>query len=288
MAKVTEKLATNPGQPIIICDFSPPRGADTATLETAKGLGADFICVAYSPGRSVRLDSASAAYWIKQHTQKDVIFNLATRDMNKIAQQNHLLGAQLLGLENVVVVMGDPLTEKERTSIKDATDFTASGLIRSIADMNQGADFRGLKLRLPTDFCIGATIDLGKGMEREARLARRKVEAGAQFFITQPIYDPKEAGQFEETYLRLTGQPISVPVFYGLQVLVKDGVIFGNVPQAVREDLDRGRAGTEIAIQLLEGFVHAKLPAIYLVPPILRGGARDYEAAQQVLQALRR
>ena len=285
MAKVTEKLKAAAGEVTIICDFSPPRGADTASLEAAKDLAADLICVAYSPGKSVRLDSATTAYWIKEHAQRDVVFNLATRDMNRLALQSHLLGAQLLGLENVIVIMGDPLNERDRTVFKDAADYTATGLIKGIANMNDGVDFRGLKLRTPTRFCIGASIDLSKGMEKEAVLAREKVKAGAQFFITQPIYDPEEARQFEQTFLRLTGEPLSEPVFYGLQVLVKDGIIFGNVPEGLRRDLEQGREGSDIATRLLKEFTNSGLKAIYLVPPILKGGARDYEAAQRVVRA---
>ena len=75
-----------------------------------KRVDADFVSVAYSPGRSVRVDSTAMAQVIGLSGDQDVIFSLAPRDMNKLALQNHLLGAQALGLENVVVLGGDDFT----------------------------------------------------------------------------------------------------------------------------------------------------------------------------------
>ena len=105
--KVINKTNSLTARPLFICDFSPPRGADISVFEQARNLSAEFICIAYNPGHSVRVDSTVMAYMIKKRTGKEVIFNLATRDMNKLALQTHLLGAQLLGLENVVILRGD-------------------------------------------------------------------------------------------------------------------------------------------------------------------------------------
>ena len=287
MAKVTEKSADNRERPLFMCDFSPPRGPDLGYVERAKALSADFICIGYNPGKSVRVDSATVAYTIKQHTDKDVVFNLVTRDMNKLAMQSHLLGAAVLGLENLVIIKGDEFTERDLSMVKDVGDFTPTALIRAIKEMNQGVDYRGLKLRSPTDFCVGATIDLSKGLEVEARLAQKKALAGADYFLMQSIYDAGLARQFLELYLELHGQELSQPIFYGIQVLVSEGIIFGDVPESIKEDLEKGRDGAEIAIELIRTFIDSGLKSIYLIPPILRGGARDYEAAQRVLEGFR-
>ena len=281
---VTDKCSVQGDAPLFICDFSPPRGADSGSLDRAKGLDADFICVAYNPGRAVRVDSAMLAYSIKRHTGRDVIFNLAVRDMNKLAIQSHLLGAQMLGLENVVVIKGDVFTERDLSRMKEVGDFSPTGLIKGLESMNQGLDLRESKLRTPTEFCIGASIDLGRGIEREAALTRRKVSSGAQFFITQPVFSIDEIAAFLEAYRAASGEELSLPVFFGLQVMAKDGIIFSSVPRRVREDLEKGREGTEIATELLHEFVEFGIRRIYLVPPIMRGGARDYEAAQRVLE----
>ncbi len=287
MAKVAEWYTQANGAPVVICDFSPPRGADPGLAAQARGLAADFISVAYSPGKAARVNSAIMAYWLRQQAGKEVIFTLATRDMNKVALQGLLLGAYLLGLENVVVVKGDDFSPQELASVKAVNDFKPTGLLKSIQDLNRGTDYKGQRLRAATDFCIGATIDLGRGLERELALTRRKVEAGAQFFITQPIFDPALARQFLDRYAGLYGQPLTAPVFFGVQVLARDGIVFSSVPAWATSDLQKGRPGQDIALQLLHQFTREGLNAIYLVPPILRGGVRDYGAAQAVLGSLR-
>ena len=286
--KVIERCASQGDETIFICDFSPPRGADPKSLERARCLDADFICVAYNPGKAVRVDSAMLACSIQRHNGKDVIFNLATRDMNRLALQSHLLGAQMLGLQNVLILKGDDFSERELSQVKGVGDFTPTGLIKSLVAMNQGTDYRGSKLRVPTDLCIGASIDLGRGTEREAALSLRKSASGADFFITQPVFSANEISSFRDAYHAIAGQELAQPVFFGLQVLVKDGVIFSSVPEAIRHDLDRGRDGPDIALELLGRLLEIGIRRIYLVPPILRGGARDYAAAQRVLEEARR
>lgn len=288
MTKVTESCAAQGDETLFICDFSPPRSAGPDVLERAGGIDADFICVAYNPGRAVRVDSAMLAYSINHHTGKDVIFNLATRDMNKLALQSHLLGAQMLGLHNLVILKGDDFTGKDLAQVKGVADFTPTSAMAAVEQMNQGTDFRGSKLRKATNLCIGASIDLGRGIEGEAALAHRKASAGAQFFLTQPIFSTSEIPAFHGAYRRVSGQEFSQPLFFGLQVLRKDGIIFSGLPEDIRNDLDRDRDGVEIALELLNEFLDFGIRNIYLVPPILRGGARDYEAAQQVLEAAKR
>ena len=284
--KVTDKCAARGDGLVVICDFSPPRGGAERAVEQARYLSADFICVAYNPGRAVRVDSAMLAGAIKGAAGKDVSFNLATRDMNRLALESHLLGAQALGLDNVIVVGGDPFGERDLArGLKAVDDRTPTGLMKGVAGMNGGTDFRGSKLRAPTDFCIGASIDLARGIESEARLARRKADAGAHFFITQPVFDACAIRAFQESYSVAAGEELSLPVFYGLQIMVKDGVIFSTVPAAVRKDLEKGRDGTDVALETLDRFVEEGVNRVYVVPPILKGGARDYEAAQTVLEA---
>jgi len=285
MVKVTEKCKDGSNSPVFICDFSPPRGSDPALLNGAGAVDADFLCMAYSPGKSVRVDPVIAAHAVRQQEERDVVFTIATRDMNKLAIQSHLLGASLLGLDNVIVVGGDSFTAKDLTMVKDVSDFTSTGLIAAIKSMNQGTDYRGLQLRSPTDFCVGATIDLGRNINKEARLTHRKALAGADFFITQPLYRIDQVEQFQESYESVSGEEFPFPLFLGLQVPDANGLLFGEVPDIIRKDLDRGREGTDIAIELLHKFVGKGITNIYLVPPILRGGLRNYEAARKVLEA---
>lgn len=288
MVKIAECCFETTGHTIFLCDFSPPRAGDPQLLEEAAALDVEFISIGYNPGRSVRADSAMLAAAIKQRVGKEVMFTLATRDMNKLALQSHLLGAQLLGLENVMVVRGDPFSERDLALAKEVGDFKPTELIAAIAAMNQGLDYRGTRLPAGTDFCIGASADLGRGIEKEARLVRRKVQAGAHFLVTQPIFDVADAERFRDGYGTISSEPLTVPVFFGLQVLEQDGVIFSSVPQRVRDELDRGRSGVEMALDLYQKFQESGIHNIYLVPPIRRGGIRNYGAAREVLAEVTR
>ena len=279
--KVTEGCFEATGHTSIICDFSPPRSGDPTVVEQAQ-IGADFISVAYNPGRAVRTNSAMLAAAI-QRSGKDTVFTLATRDMNKLGVQSLLLGAKLLGVDNVVVVQGDPFSERDRSMVVSVNDYQPTGLIAAIAQMNQGQDFREGKLRTATDFCIGATVDLGRGIEVEARLAVRKIQAGAQFLITQPIFNVDQVARYRESYAYHAGKAGTLPIYFGLQILEQDGVLFSSVPDSVRSELEGGRSGVDIALELYQKFQEARLNNIYLMPPIKRGGARNYEAAKELL-----
>ncbi len=284
--KITEGSFEATGHTSIICDFSPPRSGDPAVVELAQ-IDADFISVAYNPGRAVRTNSPMLAAAIQQ-SGKNTVFTLATRDMNKLAIESQLLGAQALGLQNVVVVRGDPFGKQDQGRVAAVNDYQPTGLIAAIAQMNQGFDFKDGQLRTPTDFCIGAAIDLGRGIEEEAQLAVRKVQAGAEFLITQPIFDVDHVARYRESYAYHAGKAGALPIYFGLQILEENGVLFSSVPESVRDELEGGRSGIEIALELYQRFQEARLNNIYLMPPIKRGGARNYEAAEEFLGKIQR
>ncbi len=285
MVRVDERSYESTGRPGFICDFSPPRSGSIAEARRAD-IPADFISVAYNPGLAVRANSAMLAAAIQRETGREAIFTLATRDMNRLAMQSMMLGAQMLGLGNVVVVQGDPFNERDRALTKPTDDYRPTELIAGIRAMNEGTDFRDSNLRKPTTFCVGATFDLGRGIEHEAALAVRKVEAGADFLMSQPIFDPEDSRRFRESYEHQAGVELSVPVFYGLQILESGGVLFSSVPEEVQKELEGGRPGVEIAIELYGRFQNAGLRNVYLMPPIRRGGARDYDAAREFLRSV--
>ena len=280
--KIVDKALESAGAPVFICDVSPPRGADPGLLEPLRGLDADFLSMAYNPGRSVRVNSVSAAHWLQRETGAEVAFTIATRDMNRVAIQSLLLGAELLGLENVIIVRGDDFTPRELSTVRDVHDFTPTALIRAIGAMNEGVDHRGLRLRGPTNLCVGATIDLGRGIDREARLTHAKAEAGAQFFISQPTFDAEMPVRFMERYASLYGS-LGPPMFFGVPVMAPGSLALGDVPRRVTDDLAAGRPGADIAAQLVGELTDAGFRTFYLVPPILRAGRRDYDAAREVL-----
>ena len=287
MTTVVEHWFQCPDAVQIVADYSPPRGTDSTLLEEARRLDADFISVNYSPGKSARVNSAIAAAWIRQNLDKEVIFSLSTRDMNRVAAQGLILGAGMMGLENLVVLKGDSFTERELEITKSVDDYAPTGLVRAIAEMNRGIDYKGLRLQSPTGFCIGATIDLGRSLDRQVALTRKKVEAGARFFLLQALFAPERLAEFLDRYADRYGEELSALICCGVQVLVEDGVTFGGLPDWVSSSLRRGRSGEDVAVEMASKYLDAGHRSIYLLAPIYRGGRRDYAACQRVIERVR-
>ena len=120
MAKATDLFVNKNRRPLVAFDFSPPRSGDASFVEAVNGITPDLWCVAYSPGRAVRLDSVATAALLKQRTGIEAIVNIACRDMNRLALQMHLLGAQALGLENVLVLRGDDFADRKSTRLNSS------------------------------------------------------------------------------------------------------------------------------------------------------------------------
>ncbi len=283
MSKIADIHALRSGEPTFICDFSPPRGASYADVDSAISLNAHCLSVPYNPGKSVYASSLIAAHAVKSHTGKDVAFTIATRDMNILATQSLLLGAALLGLQNVVVVRGDNFNPTELRRTKPVNDRTPTALIRSVRDMNEGIDFRGRPLIDPTDFCIGAVIDTNRDADSQASLTHRKIASGAHFLISQPGFTTEASLQFIQAYKRSHGAPATIPIFYGIQMIAPGSRAFSPVPQSIRDSLRAGECPVDIAIRTINSFIEAGITAFYLMPPIFPGGARDYHSAAQVL-----
>ncbi|MFN8532255.1 MAG: methylenetetrahydrofolate reductase [Dehalococcoidia bacterium] len=272
--------------PILISDFSPPRGANLLDLRGGDEISPDYYCVAYAPGRAVRPDPFAVAAALRARTGRPSIANLATRDANVLALSNTLMGAYLLGVRDVVVLAGDEFGGRDLSLVQAVRQVSPTGLIRQIVRLNEGIDFRGAKLLAPTSFSVGATVDLGRGVEHEVVLARRKIEAGAMFLLTQPIYDAELFERFVLAYAE-SGGPDLPPVVVGIDVPATGSVSFAAVPEWVKRDLAAGRTGAEIALEVATGLRPFGVPAYYVVPTILRGGARDYAGAAPVIEALR-
>ncbi len=287
VTKITDAYHSNTRSPFIICDFSPPRGASLDFLEAARTLEADFISVNYNPGRVPRADSAVTAHLIRRHTGRNVLFTLAVRDMNPLALQSHLLGAAALGLENLLILGGDPFPTPNRSITRAIGSMRPTDLMRVVRGMNEGVDRRGRPLDDATNFCIGGVINLSADIESEARLTHSKVQAGVRFFLTQSIFDPRRKGLFERAYRAVAGAPMPTPVFYGLQILRPNGVSFSPIPPRYQQQLKDGRSGEDIAMEVWKALSAEGVDSLYLVPPIGPRGVRDYDAASRFLRQLR-
>ncbi len=291
------KLAA--GKFVVSVEVDPPRGFNPEKqLKGARLLkerGVDAVNVADSPMARVRMSALSMALMIQQQVGLETILHFTTRDRNLMGLQADLIGAHTLGIRNILALTGDPPTLGDYPDATAVYDVDSIGLIRILRKMNEGTDLAGTSLGKQASFCIGAAVDPTRpDLALEAQRLRRKIEAGAHFIMTQPIYDLDVWRRFLEVY----GDPIPVPVLLGILPLQSHRhaeFLHNEVPgitltDEVRERMRKAgkegrREGVKIAQELLLEALEAKdfrIQGVYLMPSFGR-----YEVAAEVLEVLK-
>ena len=286
MSTLVELVAKNRRRPFVVCDVSPPRSGNTEALSALSSVTPDMFFVAANPGRTVRASSPSIAQWIESNIKTPALFTMVTRDMNKTAMQTTLLGAHIMGLRNLVVVKGDNFNNSGCGTDKPVEGFTPTAFIRSVRKMNNRIDFTGRSLIDPTQFCVGATLDISRKWCSEMSLADNKIRSGSDFLIAQPNFDPDAAHKFLQEYQERRMSEMPIPIIWGIQIMSKGSISFANVPDHINKELDLGNSGYEIALEMIHRYLEIGINYFYLVPPIFQGGRRDYESAQAVIEDL--
>lgn len=210
-----EKLAA--GHFVISAEIDPPRGlamphrtlAGAALLKEA---GVDAINVGDSPMARVRMNPVVMAILLQQQVGVEIIVHYTTRDRNLIAVNSDLVGAHVMGVLNVLCLRGDPPSLAGYTDVVGVWDVSSVGLIRILKRLNEGIDWMGNAVGHNSSFFIGGSANPNaESLEGELKLMRRKVEAGAQFFMTQVSYDPDSLDRFLERSAKL-----HVPIVVGI------------------------------------------------------------------------
>ena len=284
MKSVLEAINKRGRKPFYLCDFSPPKGGNADLLLECYDLNPDMFMVAYAPGRSVRLNPIFAADWIHSRTNIPTVFTVSTRDMNKSAMQSLLLGAELMGLPNVLIVKGDKFSAQDLNLQTEVNDFTPTELISAVKTMNERRDFRGNELTYPTRFCIGGALDLSRDWGKESWLTKAKITSGSNFIVSQPTFDHELPSKFLSFYEKTIGEKLKIPVMWGIQMVERDTISFANVPRWVHQKLEDGGSSYEITINLVKRYLDLGIDTFYLVPTIYKGGRRDYLSAQAVME----
>ena len=284
MKSVIEAINKRGRKPFYLCDFSPPKGGNADLLLECYDLNPDMFMVAYAPGRSVRLNPIFAADWIHSRTNIPSVFTVSTRDMNKSAMQSLLLGAELMGLPNVLIVKGDKFSAEDLNLQTEVNDFTPTELISAVKTMNERRDFRGNELTYPTRFCIGSALDLSRDWGKESWLTKAKITSGSNFIVSQPTFDHELPSKFLSFYEKTIGEKLKIPVMWGIQMVERDTISFANVPRWVHQKLEDGGSSYEITINLVKRHLDLGIDTFYLVPTIYKGGRRDYLSAQAVME----
>ncbi|MBI4760544.1 MAG: bifunctional homocysteine S-methyltransferase/methylenetetrahydrofolate reductase [Chloroflexota bacterium] len=283
--KLAQKLTS--GGFAICVEMDPPRGLSTHKLIAGASLlaeaGADVINVADSPMARMRMSAWAVCDVVQRQVGVETTLHFPTRGRNLLRVQGDLLAAHALGIRNVFVVMGDPTSIGDYPEAMDNYDLVPSGLIKLIKQgFNVGVDHSGVSIGQPTNFFVGAALNLcPPDLENEIKNLRRKVKAGADFFLTQPVYNPNDGPRVLEAYEAKYGK-LDKPILAGILPLVSvrhANFLHHEVPGIFIPDEMRSRieaageegakAGVEIAVELAEQF-KAWARGVYIMPQFHR------------------
>jgi homocysteine S-methyltransferase len=196
-------------------ELVPPRGHDgAAAVAQARNLrerGIDVVTIPDGPRTGARLSALSMAVLAEQQAGVETLLQYSCRDRNLLGIQSDLLGAHAMGLRNVLGITGDVRLLGE---IPDATavfDVDSIGLTNLINRLNHGLDIGGQSIGVPTAFHAGVMINPSRDVDQEVRRFEYKVEAGAEFAVTRPIFD---VAAFERFRARVSG--FRIPIIVGI------------------------------------------------------------------------
>ena len=275
------------GRFAISVEMDPPRGLSTHKLLAGASLlaeaGADVINVADSPMARMRMSAWAVCDIVQRRVNVETTLHFPTRGRNLLRVQGDLLAAHALGIRNVLVVMGDPTAIGDYPEAMDNYDLVPSGLIRLIKQgFNTGVDHSGASIGQPTNFYVGAALNLcAPEPEQEAKNLDRKVRAGADFFLTQPIYRAEDGAEVLARYQDRHGK-LDKPVLVGVLPLVSlrhanflnhevPGI---SIPEGTIRRLEQAgeqaaAEGVRIAVELIEQ-IRPWAQGVYLMPQFSR------------------
>jgi homocysteine S-methyltransferase len=201
---------------VISVEVSPPRGANPrkalqgATL--LRDAGVDAVNIFDSAMARVRMSAMATGVLIRQQIGVEVIVHFTTRDRNLMAIQSDLIGGHALGIRTILAVTGDPPSVGNYAQSKAVYDVDSVGLVRIIKRLNAGEDVGGNSIGTPTRFLVGCGLNpTADDLEWEIDHFQQKLEAGAEFVMTQPVYD----ADLFRTVLERIG-PVDVPILMGV------------------------------------------------------------------------
>ena len=182
-------------------ELVPPRGFNAdGLIEQARELranGVDLVNIPDGPRASARMSALSASVIVHQQTGIEPILHYACRDRNLLGMQSDLLGAHSMGIRNVLLITGDPPSAGDYPDATAVFDVDSIGLTNVVSRLNHGLDVGGQPIGAPTAFHIGVAANPGApNVDEEIRRFEFKVKAGAEFAVTQPVFDVGALSQF--------------------------------------------------------------------------------------------
>jgi 5,10-methylenetetrahydrofolate reductase len=266
LARLYNKLLA--GQFVVTVEVDPPRGADPGkTLERVRRFAdmVDAVNVADCPMANVRMSPITLAHLIQRDANVEAIFHLTCRDRNVIGLQAELLGAAGLGVRNILALHGDEPVRGDHPNAKGVFEVDTAGLIRLASSLNRSRTLAGGELDCGGDLAIGCAANpVARDLEFEVERLEAKIEAGAHFVQTQPLFD---IGDLERWLAKIQGR-INVPILYGVMPLKNyefavhlcNDVPGIDVPPWVVERLRNGSNGE--GIRIAAELVRAMVPLV--------------------------
>jgi methionine synthase I (cobalamin-dependent)/5,10-methylenetetrahydrofolate reductase len=265
--ELARKLAA--GKFVVTVEMPPPRSYNAqkviASAELLREAGVDFINVSDSPMARMRMSPWAVCHLIQSRVGLETVLHFPTRGRNLLRVQGDLLAAHALNVRNVFVVMGDPTVIGDYPDSFDTHDIVPTSLIRLIKrNLNRGIDQAGNSIGQPTSFQVGCALSVNAlDLDHEIELLQKKMEAGADFALTQPIYDPGVLERFLDAYARRYGTP-PLPILAGILPLfgtrhasfLHNEVPGITIPEAIRQRIveagdDAPQVGVQVAQELL-------------------------------------
>lgn len=288
------------GKWVTSVELDPPRGLNpTKMLQGAallKEMGVDCINIGDSPLAKIRMSCIALAIMIQQQVGLETIIHYTTRDRNLMAMQSDLIGAHSLGIRNVIALTGDPPRLGDYPNATAVYDIDSIGLIKILKRLNEGRDWAGTSIGTNADFFVACALDmmLANSNPKEIDRFHRKLEAGADLVMTQPIYDAAILREFLQKYSDKYGA-LDKPVLLGVLPLMSSKhaeFLHNEVPGITLTDEARrrmkaaGERGVEEGIKLAQELLReaqAYVSGTYLMPSFGR-----YEVCGELVQVLNR
>ncbi len=286
------------GRTVIAVEMEPPRGISAARLvagaETVRTAGADVVNVADMPTARMRMSAWAACHLVQQEAGIETVLHFPTRGRNLLRVQGDLLAAYALGIRNIFAVLGDSTSIGDFPEAADLADVTPSGLIALVkGSLNAGTDRSGTSIGESTNFVVACALNLNApDIQREARILKRKIDAGADYALTQPVFDPSRLEAFRSAYQQTYG-PLELPILVGLLPLMTrrhaeflhNEVPGIDIPDEVRKrigaSVNERAEGLAIALELSEA-LRGQAAGLYLIPPF-----RRYDLAAELIEQVR-
>jgi len=295
--QLAEKLRM--GNFVVAVEMDPPRGLSTHKLLAGASLlaeaGADVIDVADSPMARMRMSPWAVCSLIQTKVGVETVLHFPTRGRNLLRVQGDLLAAHALDVRNVFVVMGDPTEIGDYPSANNNFDLVPSGLIKLIKHgFNAGVDHAGADIGQPTSFFAGCALNLNpSNLKEEIKNLRRKIHAGADFILTQPIYDATLVSRFLDAYGDEFGK-LETPLLVGLLPLASvrhanflqqevPGIIIpSGTINRMQASGDKGaQTGIATTVDIIEQ-IRPQIQGVYLMPAFHR-----YDYAAEIIESVR-